>query len=503
MTAPPPERPLALLTNLFGCLSDRQIRYCYWKSTHNLARGLHGKTDLDLLVDRAQATTFRNILSASNYRPVLSHPRRQFPAIEDYLGFDPTTGQLAHLHIHYQLIIGQEFVKNYYLPLEHPFLENTRTLGGVRVPIPELELIVLMLRMLLKYRDRDVVGDLTGMSHWGLPKTSIDEFRALRAQTTDEHIICVQEKLVPIVSSDLLMEFLSVMHRTPHAGATLYRLRRRAHAELAPYRRLAPMQANGRYWNAILQQTPPFDRLGTNSEKRKISTSGGIMFAFVGADGAGKSTVVKEVSRWLGWRLNVKNLYMGTTQPSRKTKLFRTFSLLAAIPYAATCRIVGKEHRVTKIASNLEQVSVALRLLAEGRDRYDRYCAGRQSAARGCVVIFDRYPLPQANLFGRGMDGPRIATLGSGKPRGMLKKLAGAEQSLYQKILTPEHLFALQVSPDVSQTRKPDHDANKVRAKSRALLDLDLPEGELIAIDADQPLADVLLQVKTHIWSLL
>ena len=79
MNAVPIASPLALLKNLFEYMDDVEIPYCHWKSTHGLTRALSGKTDLDLLVDRTQAQKFRTVMSTCDFRPVISHARRQFP----------------------------------------------------------------------------------------------------------------------------------------------------------------------------------------------------------------------------------------------------------------------------------------------------------------------------------------------------------------------------------------------------------------------------------------
>lgn len=497
------EPPLGVLTSFFACLNEQELGYCHWKSTHTLARALRGKTDLDLLVDREHAQRFSSTLSACNFRPVRSNPRRQFPAIQDYLGFDCRTGRLAHLHIHYQLVLGQEFVKNYYLPMERAFLDNTRLCLGVHVPLPELEIIVLALRVLAKYRDRDVARDLLRIgTTGGVPQTALDEFRQLRSLTTDQHILQAMQRHAPFLSPEIILEFLDTIQHAPRSGRTLYHLRRRMREELEPYRRFGEWRAAWTYWKAMLQQMPPLDRF-SREERRKIPVSGGLILAIVGADGAGKSTVVRELARWLGWRLNVRTLYMGSTQPSVPTKIAQTAAALAALPHAASRRALGEQNPLTRWMAQFEQLLVYARCLAEGRDRYNRYCTGRRKAAQGSIVIFDRYPLQNVRLYGRGMDGPRIAAMHKGRPSGLAKKFAAIEERFYKKILPPGQLFVLQVSPDVSLARKPEHDRDRIQAKSRALTELQGADRTVISIDADRPLDAVLLEIKTRIWSLL
>ncbi len=152
---------------LFQALHAQSIRYVHWKSNIRLDLSLQGGTDLDLLVDREQSQAFRQILMEQDIKPILPPAGQRYPAMEHYLGFDPASGKLFHLHIHYQLILGEEYIKNFRLPLEEQFLSQVRSLYGVITPVPELEIIILSIRVLLKYRDRDALKDILSIRSAG------------------------------------------------------------------------------------------------------------------------------------------------------------------------------------------------------------------------------------------------------------------------------------------------------------------------------------------------
>ena len=101
------------------------------------------------------------------------------------------------------------------------------------------------------------------------------------------------------------------------------------------------------------------------------------------------------------------------------------------------------------------------------------------------------------------MDGPRIAAACNGHMGQMTKKLSQAEENLYQKIRPPEQLFVLQVSPEVSLARKPDHKPELIEAKSQAIRQIARNDLNLTEVDAEQPLEQVLLQIKSTLWHLL
>jgi hypothetical protein len=185
---------------LFDTLNEQGIQYCHWKSNQHLDQALKGLTDLDLLVERSQRQLFKTILYQLRCKSIISPPGRQYPAIEDYLGYDDQTGKFFHLHVHYQLILGERFVKNYHLPLEQQFLESATINQGVKVVTPELEVIVLAIRALLKYRDRDAIKDALSIRSRGLPSNILREFEYLFQHTTLERISAVLKSEVNFVS---------------------------------------------------------------------------------------------------------------------------------------------------------------------------------------------------------------------------------------------------------------------------------------------------------------
>jgi hypothetical protein len=152
---PSASAPLAVLTELFDRLHSEDIRYCHWKSTEHLSASLEGRTDLDVLVDRKDARRLTRVLTDADFKRFMV--TGGYPGIEDYLGFDAATGTLSHLHVHYQLTLGEKFLKGYRLPWEDVAL-TTRTLDaehGIYVIDPNLEALLLVTRATIKLRARD------------------------------------------------------------------------------------------------------------------------------------------------------------------------------------------------------------------------------------------------------------------------------------------------------------------------------------------------------------
>lgn len=107
---------LALIGALLCELHQADIHYCHWKSNEHLAASLEGKTDLDLLVAPADLGPLAGILLNLGFKRCVTVEGRGYPGIESYLGLDDATGTLVHLHLHYQLTIGERFLKGYRVP---------------------------------------------------------------------------------------------------------------------------------------------------------------------------------------------------------------------------------------------------------------------------------------------------------------------------------------------------------------------------------------------------
>jgi len=505
------EKPASLeaVANLFRALRGRGIRYCHWKSNTRLELALRGRTDLDLLVDRAHSQAFRQVLFEHDVKPIAAPPGKRYPGLEDYLGFDPASGQSFHLHVHYQLVLGEQFVKNYRLPLETQFLDSVRQQCGVNVPALELELIVLALRALLKYRDRDALKDVLSIRSPGLPPHILDEIRSLLAQTTLEQVAERLARVADVAPAEVVLEFLRTVVATPRAGYQFYRLRQRVRQALRPYQRYSRPQATLKYFQEMWRRRRSFLKFSPNRGMTPVN--GGVTLALVGADGAGKSTMCQMLAKWLSWKLDVHVYYLGSKQPSRLSRGLYLVFRMARRSQRAVARALGEAHLFSRWVGGLRDGLLCLHHLSIGQDRYRRYLAGRKKALDGSVVIFDRYPLETISTRReyRLLDGPQIPLTVAGEHGPIIRALARMEEDLYRRFHLPDYLFVLDVSPDVSMQRKPDHSLAAVEAKTQAVGELtttaqrDAGKSRLFHLNADLPFETVVSQLKSKLWEAL
>jgi len=148
---------LNLIRELCKALDLEGIVYCHWKSTAALDCSARGDNDLDLLVSRRDIRRFTEILHRLGFKEARAPSEREVTGIVNYYGYDRAADKLVHVHAHYQLVLGDDMTKNYHLPLEQPYLDSAVQAGIFKIPVPEFELIVFIIRMVLKHMTWDAI----------------------------------------------------------------------------------------------------------------------------------------------------------------------------------------------------------------------------------------------------------------------------------------------------------------------------------------------------------
>lgn len=228
--------------------------------------------------------------------------------------------------------------------------------------------------------------------------------------------------------------------------------------------------------------------------------------ALIGADGAGKSHISRELNRWLQSRLAVLPLYLGGGDgPGTvwRTLLRSGYALVRRVRARGRQRrtiawqrtrnqLQGHERAPWYLA--LPQVLVAMTLVHERRGKLRRAAA---AAGQGQVVICDRYPQSQA--LGHD-DGPLLSQWLHSRCR-LLSHLARWELRFYQTVTAPDLVIRLVVSAETAARRAADISAAEAGRRLATVLGLTFPPTtRVVDIDAESPADQVLLAVKQAVW---
>src|SRR5207244_8890086 len=113
--------------------------------------------DIELLVSRADAHRLTGALSDLGFKLALPAPDKCMPGVWSYFGFDGDANKFVHVHVHYQLILGRAWEATYHLPIEKAVLDSATDDSFFRIPVPEFELIILVMQTLLRSSPLDFI----------------------------------------------------------------------------------------------------------------------------------------------------------------------------------------------------------------------------------------------------------------------------------------------------------------------------------------------------------
>jgi len=480
---------LTLCRDLFTQLNQKRVRYCHWKSNFHLKEALAGGiTDLDLLVDSENFSCFQEIVEQLEFVELLSPPSKRFPGMSDYIGFDESTGKLVHLHVHKKLILGQRFIKNHHLPIESFVLDHCRNFDGIMIPDVEMELFILLIRAHMKLQFKDVLFFVSKMQKYPFPEAIVKEFHWLIGNADLERLeVLFQESTLPI-SFKVFKDFPERILNNNLTVRYLYKVRRAVFSNLKSYQWNDP---SGRELTVFIESFKRFPVVRRFVDfPRKTLPGKGFFFAIVGADGSGKSTLVKDLEKWLSWKLEVHQLYFGIPKLKRLRLVNGVVQLIDKI---TVDKMIPFSAGLKKMAVNLAD----RRWLWIARYRYLTYLKARKARSVGGICIADRYPLPQFWSMQEPMDGPRIKDIPE-----LNCKIAEKERTFYNNISLPDKIYVLQADIDVLRSRKNDLSEDCHRAKIDAVSGLKNNAGMQI-IEVNQLYDKVLLSIKQDIWKQL
>ncbi len=213
--------------------------------------------------------------------------------------------------------------------------------------------------------------------------------------------------------------------------------------------------------------------------------------ALVGPDGAGKSTIAREVVRALP--VPARHLYMGVNLES-SGRMLPTTRLVLALKRSRRLRSPGEAARRTAGSAGhgaagggarkvLNDGYSALRLLAWLAEEWYRALIARSYTRRGYVVVFDRhflYDYYASHVMRR-------------PGQSLVARLHG--QVLRRWYPRPDFVVCLDAPAEVLFARKREHDVAALERRRQEYLALARIVSDFAVIDATQPMSEVVAQI--------
>jgi hypothetical protein len=431
-------KSLKLVFNLLTRFHDERIRYCHWKSNAFLEDSILGNEDLDVLVHRADYARCLEILASFRFKRANSIASTVHPGTEHYYGFDSETGKLVHFHLYYRIISGDSLVKNFHLPIETMLLDSPRKVHGVMVPRAEAELITLIIRCALK-QGRVIERTLFDRDRIRIRR----ELDWLSMDLSDERVSKLLNEYFPNLTNQDLRNGEAVIK-----GEVSF-----LHRILTCWQFSYALESYKRYSNltALLHSYCLTYRLISNRLlKRKGAmtfATGGVVVALVGPQATGKSTISKNLLRWLGCEFPVRVTHAGKPPSSLFTSIPNLVMPLA--------RIILPRHRSSHIETSDDRKANyslihLLRVVCLAYDRKIMLLRMHKLASRGRIVVTDRYPSKVEGAIDSPHFNQNEIKMQSSCTKRFLMRL---EARIYENIPSPDLVIRLNVPVDVAVQR--------------------------------------------------
>lgn len=488
---------LNLSKKLIDTLNFHSIQYCHWKNNHNLDKSLSGEDDLDLLVSREHYSQFLQLILSLGFKE--AHNRKNsIPFIFHFYALDGETGTFIHLHVHLNLITGESHTKNYHLPLEKMIFANSiYHPSGCRIPCPEVELIIFILRYYIK------ISCLPGaLLIWKKRRTFSNEFAFISEEIDNEKVKYLLRTYVKFIPVDFFTEMLNAYVSKLYLPLKII-IGLKERQAISAFRRFGLAHSFAARYSQILSRL--FNKL--TLKEKKFPVCGGAIIAVTGLDATGKSTVSSEIYNWLSKDFTARYMHVGRPKARWETLWFKPILEMKKLLKFKIQTLTTKtqRHIIDTAIGEIQKNSLiyAIRCLIVGYERFQLLKHANRLRAKGYIIVCDRYPSQNVGK----MDSPRIGEVD--EKHGLIALMGRIEQKLYQAMPVPDAIFNLNIPLDIALER------NRSRVKNDKETDAQLHKryrensGLLYkarhfeTVDASQELQTVLSELKEKIWTLL
>jgi hypothetical protein len=489
-----------VVINLFSKWNKEQFVYCHWKSTNHLKESFLAKTDLDVLIDRSNVEPAVASALQLGFVELKTTHFRGYPSVRDFVAYDNVLKSWIHLHFHTQLICGDRWVKSYHLPFEKLILQNRVKHKDFDIWIisPEDELLILIYRMNAKFK-----------KNWLLDKKIqieinflLTDFRENESSNVNKSGIRTHiDERANILFEQLINKDLDFLKLNINAYRKAFKIKEFMRMSSLRFFFLSKIRYIYRLYIEIKRR-----KFRNYDSGRRSLSNGGLVIAFVGIDGSGKTSGIKIITRFFAQQVNVQCNFLGSGKSG------------ASLPRKLIMNLFGfkakfKGHQEVRKANSIDNIEnnkilkkppfyYSIWVLWCTIDRERQLKKIQRGLANGKLVFVDRWLQDDVK---NGVDAPRLYNYKYLK--GLTGYVARREAKLYKKIkLIPLHqVLKLNIIPEVSLKRKPDELTYEGAEKAiKNMNNIRWPEGtQIIDIDATKEQTSVTMNMIDSIWHLL
>lgn len=483
----------ALVEKLCQDLKESGIHYCHWKSNARVDLSMSGENDLDLLIHRKDKQRFIEILFRLGFKRTTNSSDPKIPGIVNYYGFDLEGQKFIHVHAHFQLVVGHDATKNFRIPIEDAYLASSKFDGLLRVPAPEYEFIIFVIRMVLKHLTWDAFLRNEGR----LSKNEVYEFQYLSKSIDEAKLLHILTTYFKFISPERFMKCVESL-KAEKFSLKDFQNGKKISQSLYGLSRISVF--SDLFKKNFYRLRMIIAYLLKRPIKRKMFVNGGIMIAIVGGDGAGKSTLINKLYNWLKNEFGVDKVHFGKPPWSLLTvttrSLMKIFRFFTRQPFLEAPIVYTSDHEKILFPGT----SWAIRELCTARDRLHLYRKVRRLTTNGHIVFMDRFPVENIKF----MESPQIRRMYNGSPKsGLIQWLINKEESIYRFISPPDLMLVIRVDPEISVQRKKEEDEFSVRARATEIWNYPWDTDKVILLDGSRSSEEVFHQAQEIIWSAL
>lgn len=432
-------------------LDVNNVEYVHWKNNTFIEEALSGDDDLDILVDIKQKDTLFSVFKKLKIFRGYSNEDKWHKEITHFYGIDIGSKKIFHIHLHFNIEIAYDYDLCYNLPNVNNYLKNRiKYKDLIYIPNFENEYVLLVIRIILKntlspfllmlphrqfslFKKAKQKGVVQGGGY--------KEFLDLRSKIEPDKLESCLENNFNFLSKETFKYLESLLNDNSSVFA-FFKAGKKLKKELKVFRDYGELTAFRKAFvriytirlNSVLRKLRIYNKISG----KKIQ-NGGRIIAFVGGDGAGKTTTISNLRKTLKSQFSLKSIHVGKPSVTVKGLVFRVTSKLFSL--------IGFK----SFSKALFYISIAI----NRQNEFKKACKLRD---KGIIVLQDRMPLEGITA----MDCPRVDTILNGK----YNKLSKYEKKQYESIKGVDMLFVMKLNPEIALQRRPEDDPDELRIRS-------------------------------------